>query len=81
MAKKPIIIVSDLTKRFQDLVAVNNISFKVNEEIFAFLGPNGAGKSTTIKMLTTLLKPTSGGMVVNGFDLKNSRIELGTRSG
>jgi ABC-2 type transport system ATP-binding protein len=69
MAKKPIIIVSDLTKRFQDLVAVNNISFKVNEgEIFAFLGPNGAGKSTTIKMLTTLLKPTSGGMVVNGFD-------------
>lgn len=77
MTKKPIIIVSNLTKKFQDLVAVNNISFTVNEgEIFAFLGPNGAGKSTTIKMLTTLLKPTSGKIIVNGFDPQKQQDEV-----
>ena len=64
-----IIEVSDLSKRFGDLVAVDGISFTVAEgEIFAFLGPNGAGKSTTIKMLTTLLKPTAGTISVNGHD-------------
>ena len=53
--------VSNLVKTFGDFVAVNNISLEVQQgEIFAFLGPNGAGKTTTIKMLTTLLKPTSG---------------------
>jgi len=58
---EPIIIVSDLTKKYGDFTAVDNISFSVNiGEIFAFLGPNGAGKSTTIKMLTTLITPTSG---------------------
>ena len=61
--------VKNLTKKFGDFVAVDDISFNVPEgQIFAFLGPNGAGKSTTIKMLTTLLKPTSGEMRVNGFD-------------
>lgn len=61
--------VKDLTKKFGDFTAVDNISFEVEKgEIFAFLGPNGAGKSTTIKMLTTLLHPTSGQMKVNGFD-------------
>ncbi len=63
------ISVSNLTKKFKDFTAVDNISFEVKKrEIFAFLGPNGAGKSTTIKMLTTLLHPTSGMMKVNGFD-------------
>ena len=53
--------VQNLVKKFGDFTAVNDISFDVDEgEIFAFLGPNGAGKTTTIKMLTTLLKPTSG---------------------
>jgi len=62
-----IIEVKNLTKKFEDLVAVNNISFVVKEgEIFAFVGPNGAGKTTTIKMLTTLLHPTSGEMKLNG---------------
>lgn len=61
--------VKNLTKRFNGLVAVDNVSFEVKEgEIFAFLGPNGAGKSTTIKMLTTLLKPTEGAIRINGFD-------------
>jgi len=65
----PIITVSGLTKKFKDLVAVNNISFSVLPgEIFAFLGPNGAGKSTTIKMLTTLLRASSGTINLNGFD-------------
>lgn len=62
-----IIIVENLTKRFKDLVAVNNISFNVKKgEIFAFLGPNGAGKTTTIKILTTLLPPTSGEAIIDG---------------
>ncbi len=61
--------VSSLTKKFDDIVAVNDISFDVKEgEVFAFLGPNGAGKSTTIKTLTTLLPPTSGTMTINGYD-------------
>jgi ABC-2 type transport system ATP-binding protein len=63
------ITVANLTKRFKDFVAVDNISFKVNKgEVFALLGPNGAGKTTTIKMLTTLLSPTSGRIWLNGHD-------------
>ena len=62
-----IIEVKGLTKQFNGLTAVDDISFHVNKgEIFAFLGPNGAGKTTTIKMLTTLLHPTSGEILVNG---------------
>ena len=64
-----IIQVQNLTKKFDDFVAVNSISFNVEQgRIFAFLGPNGAGKTTTIKMLTTLLKPTSGKIILNGYD-------------
>jgi ABC-2 type transport system ATP-binding protein len=64
-----IIEVKGLTKRFGDFEAVKGISFAVEEGgIFAFLGPNGAGKSTTIKMLTTLLHPTSGTITLNGHD-------------
>jgi ABC-2 type transport system ATP-binding protein len=61
--------VRDLTKTFGDFVAVNAISFDVEQgEIFAFLGPNGAGKTTTIKMLTTLLRPTSGSIQLGDVD-------------
>ncbi len=61
--------VQGLVKKFGDLTAVNNISFNVAAgEIFAFLGPNGAGKTTTIKMLTTLLNPTSGKIELDGLD-------------
>src|SRR5690349_6019102 len=64
-----IIEVNNLTKRFGDFTAVNRISFAVPRGgIFAFLGPNGAGKTTTIKMLTTLLLPTEGKVLLNGID-------------
>jgi len=66
---KTLLHVSDLTKTFNGFTAVNHISFSVAAgEIFAFLGPNGAGKSTTINMLTTLLRPTSGSISLNGYD-------------
>jgi ABC-2 type transport system ATP-binding protein len=65
-----IIEVNNLTKRFKDFTAVNDVSFDVEKgEIFAFLGPNGAGKTTTIKMLTTLLQPTSGSILLNGINI------------
>jgi len=64
-----IISVKNLTKKFGDFTAVDAINFEVLKgEIFAFLGPNGAGKSTTIKMLTTLLHPSSGEININGFN-------------
>jgi ABC-2 type transport system ATP-binding protein len=64
-----IIEVKDLTKSFGGVHAVNGISFSVEQgTTFALLGPNGAGKSTTVKMLTTLLRPTSGSILVGGFD-------------
>ena len=66
-----------LVKRFGQLEAVNDVSFSVNRgEIFAFLGPNGAGKTTTIKMLTTLLTPTSGRVEVAGLDPARHAIEV-----
>ncbi len=65
------IITSALTKKFGSFVAVNQISFEVNEgEIFGFLGANGAGKTTAMRMLTGLLKPTSGTGVVAGYDIQ-----------
>jgi ABC-2 type transport system ATP-binding protein len=66
-----IIKVNDLTKTFNGkLKAVDSVTFEVEErEIFGFLGPNGAGKTTTIKMLTTLLRPTSGTATVCGYSI------------
>ena len=62
--------VQEIVKKFGDFTAVNKISFSVADgEIFGLLGPNGAGKSTLIRMLVTLLQPTSGTAVVNGFDV------------
>ncbi len=59
----------NLTKKYGDFLAVDNISFSVKPgEILAFLGPNGAGKTTTIKIFTTLIAPTSGEVLLNGID-------------
>jgi ABC-2 type transport system ATP-binding protein len=64
------IVVSDLTRRFDKFVAVDQVSFTVKTgEIFGFLGSNGAGKSTTIRMLCGLLRPTSGSATVGGIDV------------
>ena len=66
-----IIKVENLIKKFGDFEAVKGISFSVEKgEIFAFLGPNGAGKSTTIKMLTTLLSPTSGKLFLDDHNVE-----------
>jgi ABC-2 type transport system ATP-binding protein len=64
-----VIRVQHVVKKFGDFTAVDDISFEVQKgEIFAFLGPNGAGKTTTIRMLTTLLQPTSGTLELNGLN-------------
>lgn len=65
-----VIAAKEVVKKFGELTAVDGISFDVKKgEIFAFLGPNGAGKSTTIKMLTTMLRPTSGKLTLSGHDV------------
>jgi ABC-2 type transport system ATP-binding protein len=64
-----VILVENLVKTYGELRAVDDVSFHVRRgEIFAFLGPNGAGKTTTIKVLTTLLRPTSGKVLIDGLD-------------
>lgn len=72
----------NLVKTFGEFTAVNGISFDVKQgEIFAFLGPNGAGKTTTIKMLTTLLKPTSGTIELDGLNPMQQQKEARRRFG
>jgi len=74
--------VQNLVKRFGDFQAVKDLSFEVRPgELFAFLGPNGAGKTTTIKMLTTLLAPTSGSILVDGLDPSRHQNEVRRRFG
>src|ERR1700709_150976 len=74
--------VDNLVKTFGDFTAVDQISFHVGKgEIFAFLGPNGAGKTTTIKMLTTLLRPTSGKLEIDGLDPSKHSNEVRKRFG
>jgi len=74
--------VQHLVKRFAEFAAVDDISFDVaGGEIFAFLGPNGAGKTTTIKMLTTLLPPTSGTLEIDGLNPTEHQHEVRKRFG
>lgn len=62
--------IKNLTKRYGDKLAVNDISFTVEDgEILGFLGPNGAGKSTTMNMLTGYISSTSGSATINGIDI------------
>jgi ABC-2 type transport system ATP-binding protein len=77
MNKENIIDVSNLTKQYKDILAINHISFTVKRgEIFGFLGPNGAGKTTTIKMLTGLIQPTEGTATVHGKDIRTQIVEI-----
>jgi len=70
MSSESIIMVQNLTKMFGDFKAVDDVSFDIKKgEIFGLLGPNGAGKSTTIRMLSTLTRPTKGTATIGGFDI------------
>src|SRR5436190_1968890 len=72
-----VIEVKNLTKDFREVKAVDNLSFSVpGGQVYGFLGQNGAGKSTTIRMLLTLIKPTSGEIEIFGFDLQQHRKEI-----
>jgi ABC-2 type transport system ATP-binding protein len=72
-----LIIVKNLVKKYGDFYALNGLSFEVNEnEIFGLLGPNGAGKTTLIHILATLLKPTTGGAEVNGYDVLHNATKV-----
>ena len=74
--------VEGLTKYYGDLLAVDHIDFKVGAgEVFGFLGPNGAGKTTTQRMLTTLLEPTEGRIVIHGHDMANDPVPIKRRMG
>ncbi len=72
----------NLLKSFGEKIAVEDINFSVYAgEIFGFLGPNGAGKTTTIKMIVGLLQPTSGQVIVNGFDVQKQPLNAKASSG
>ena len=67
----------NLTKKFKEKTAVNNMNLKIKQgELFALLGTNGAGKTTTIKMLSTLILPTSGEISINGLDIIKDRQKI-----
>ena len=74
---KDAIRVTNLTKRFDDFTAVDDLSFQVKTgELFGLLGPNGAGKTTTLNMLSTLLAPSAGSAFVAGFDVQRHKDEV-----
>ena len=79
---RPIIRVQHLVRSFGNVTAVNDVTFDVQQgETFAFLGPNGAGKTTTIKMLTTVLRPTSGTLELDGLNPVADDTEVRKRIG
>lgn len=72
---RSMIRLENVSKQFGDTVAVNNLTLEIKKgECFAFLGPNGAGKTTTIKLITGLIKPTSGKIYVAGYDLEKDHL-------
>jgi len=76
-ANAPALLVDDLVVRFGELEAVGGVSFAVSPgEVFGLLGPNGAGKTTTIRVLTTLLPPTSGRALVAGYDVRSESLQV-----
>ena len=82
MSERPVIRVQHVVKSFGSVTAVNDVTFDVRGgEVFAFLGPNGAGKTTTIKMLTTLLRPTSGSLELDGLEVTAHQTDVRKRFG
>ncbi len=82
MSEEKIIEITGLTKKFKDLTAVDNLHLNVYRgDVFGFLGPNGAGKSTTIRMMLSLIEPTSGEIKLFGKSLKKNRKEILSRVG
>jgi ABC-2 type transport system ATP-binding protein len=80
--QQPAIQATNLTKRFGDFTAVDEVNFEVYPgEIFGFLGPNGSGKTTTIRMTLGLMKPTSGGVQVLGMDVNGDTARIRPRVG
>ncbi len=81
-ARAPIIVVSDLRKRYGDLVAVDGVSFDVAEgEVFGILGPNGAGKTTTLEMIEGMRPIDEGSAVIDGVDVRREPREVKRRIG
>ena len=77
MYMQQIVQVTGLTKQFKNLTAVDGLSFSVNEgDVYGFLGQNGAGKSTSIRMMLTLIEPTSGEIEIFGMKLAKHRREI-----
>jgi len=82
LISEQVIEVRGLTKKFGSLTAVNNLDLNVYRgDVFGFLGPNGAGKSTTIRMLLSLIKPTSGEMKIFGKSITKDRKEIFSKIG
>ena len=74
---QPVIQVQRLSKKYKNIIAVDALSFSVHEgDVYGFLGQNGAGKSTTIRMLLTLVQPTSGEIELFGLKLHTHRNEI-----
>jgi len=81
-SKENVIEISGLTKRFKDVLAVDALDLSVKRgDVFGFLGPNGAGKSTTIRMMLSLISPTSGSINIFGKSLTGNRKEILTNIG
>ncbi len=82
MTEDAIAEVRDLVVRFGDFTAVDHLSFEVRRgEVFGFLGPNGAGKTTTIRSITTIQRPTSGTVIIDGHDASTDYLEARKRIG
>lgn len=83
MGKEDYVIkASNLTKSFGSVVAVDDVSFGVNRgEVFGFLGPNGAGKTTTVRMLTGILTPNRGDVIIDGINLRKNPVQAKMRMG
>ena len=78
----PALEVRNLKKNFGDVQAVKDISFSVEpKEFFGLLGPNGAGKTTTIRMITGVLKPDGGSVIIDGIDLKTKFLDAKMKMG